>query len=68
MHDDTDDLDDWPVQPAMKRNSLPSGYHFADPSTAEIDEHANKVGTDGSYVDEAVMGCVSQVRSQDQST
>ena len=65
MHDDTYDLDDWPVQPARKRNGRPSGHHFTDPSAAEIDEHANKVGTDGSHVDEVVMGCVSQVRSRD---
>ena len=46
-----------------KRNNL-SGYHIADPSAARMDDLVKKVGVDGSYEDEVVMGCVAWVGSQ----
>ena len=47
-----------------KRNNSLSGYHIADPSAARIDDLVKKVGVDGSYEDEVVMGCASWVGSQ----
>ena len=47
-----------------KRNNSLSGYHIADPSAARIDDLVMKVGVDGSYEDEVMMGCVGWVGSQ----
>ena len=49
-----------PTAGSERNNSL-SGYHTADPSAARIDDLVKKVGVDGSYEDEVVMGCIGWV-------